>query len=95
MAQGGLDLCAADAGKALANGAAGRDRGQAPLGAADVLLQVAGDEGIDGPAVRGVEVAHRDEVVGQRAGLVERPGLEGRDEPGLVDQTGLQGEQSE
>jgi hypothetical protein len=42
----------------------------------------------------GVEVAAADEVVGQGAGLVERPGLEGGHELPLVDQPVLQREQS-
>ena len=43
----------------------------------------------------GVQVAAGDEVVGQGAGLVAGPGLEGGDELGLVDQAVLQREQAE
>ncbi len=70
-------------------------RGQALRGAAAVLLEVAGDEGLDGGAVVGVEVAAGDQVLGQRPPLLERPGLKGRDELRLVDQAVLQGEQTE
>ena len=62
---------------------------------AAVPLQVAGDEGLDGLAVAGVEVARGDQVLGQRPGLVARPGLEGGDELALVDQPVLEGEQAE
>ena len=82
-------------GQALAGGAAGGDGGQALLGVAAVLLEVAGHQGLDGGSVVGVEVAAADEVVGQGAGLVERPGLEGGDELALVDQAVLQGQQAE
>jgi hypothetical protein len=60
-----------------------------------VLLEVARHQGLDGRAVVGIEVAPVDEVVGQGASLVERPGLEGGDEPALVDQAVLQRQQAE
>ena len=82
-------------GEALAGGLAGGDGGQALLGVAAVLLEVQGDQGLDAGALRGVEVAAGDEVVGQGPGLVAGPGLEGGDELGLVDQAVLQGEQAE
>ena len=60
-----------------------------------MLLQVPGHQRFnDGPVV-GVEMAHGDEVLDERPALVERPGLEGPDEPGLVDQAILQGEQTD
>ena len=59
------------------------------------FFEVPGDQGLDGGAVVGVEVAAGDEVVGQGAGLVERPGLEGGHELALVDQAVLQGQQAE
>ena len=59
------------------------------------FLRWRGDQGLDGGAVVGVEVAAGDEVVGQRPGLVAGPGLEGGDELGLVDQAVLEGEQAE
>jgi len=67
---------AAQAREALAGGPTGGDGGEAALGAAAVLLDVPGDEGVDGGAVVLVEVAHHDQVLGERAGLVEGPGLE-------------------
>ena len=42
-----------------------------------------------------LEVPQRDEVVGQRPGPVAGPGLEGGDEPGLVDQAVLQRDEAE
>ena len=69
--------------------------GQALRGAAAVLLQMAGDQGLDGGTVVGVEVAAADQVLGQRPLLVERPGLKGGDELPLVDQAVLEGEQAE
>ncbi len=52
------------------------------LHVAAVLLDVACHEGVDGGSVVGIEVAPADEVVGQGAGLVEGPGLEGGHELG-------------
>jgi hypothetical protein len=60
-----------------------------------VLLEVACHEGLDSRSVVGIEVATTDEVVGQGAGLVQGPGLEGGHELTLVDQAVLEGEQSE
>jgi hypothetical protein len=60
-----------------------------------VLLEVAYHEGLDGGSVVGLEVAAADEVVGQGAGPIERPGLEGGHELDLVDQSVLQREQAE
>jgi hypothetical protein len=84
MGEGGLDLGVADLGQALAGRATGGERGQAPLHVAPVLLDVACHEGLDRGSVVGIEVAAVDEVIGQGAGLLERPGLEGGDELGLV-----------
>ena len=95
MEQRLLDLGVADGGERCAGGRCCGDGGEAPLGAAAVLFQVPGHQRLDDGPVVGVEMAHGDEVLGQRPALVERPGLEGPDEPGLVDQAVLQGEQSE
>ena len=89
-----VELRVAEGGEPLAGGPAGRERGEALLGVA-VLLEVPRDEGLDGGAVVGVEVAAGDEVVGQGSRLVAGPGLEGGDELDLVDQAVLQGEQAE
>src|SRR5262249_57152778 len=53
------------------------------------------DHGLDAGALVGVEVAATDEVVGEGAGLVERPRLERGDNVALVDQPVLQREQAE
>ena len=95
MGEGAVDVGVADAGQALAGRAAGRDGGQALLHVAAVLLEVPCHQGLDGGPVVGVEVAAGDEVVGQGAGLVEGPGLEGGDELALVDQAVLQRQQAE
>jgi hypothetical protein len=78
-----------------AGGAAGRDGGQTLISVAAVFLQVPRHQGLDGRSVVDVEVAQRNEVVGQRARLVEGPGLEGGDELALVDQTDLEGQHPE
>jgi hypothetical protein len=94
VGQGASDFGFGDASQALAGRSARRDRGEAPLQVA-VLLEIASHQGRDGESIVGIEVAAADEVVGQGAGLVERPGLEGGHELDLVDQPILEGEQSE
>ena len=95
LGDGGADVGIAEPGEALAGGAAGGDGGETPFHVAAVLLDVASHQGIDGGSVVGIEVAATDEVVGEGAGLVERPGLEGGDELDLVDQPVLECKQSE
>jgi hypothetical protein len=58
-----------------------------------MLLQVLANEGLQEGVLLGVEAALGNEVVGQAAGLVERPSLEGGDELALVDHSVLQGQQ--
>jgi hypothetical protein len=60
-----------------------------------VLLDVACHKGIDNGPIVSIEVAAGDEVVGQRPGLVERPGLEGGYELDLGYQAILQRKQAE
>src|SRR5262249_31490638 len=60
-----------------------------------VLLHVQADHGLDAGALVVVEVTAGGEVLGQGAGLIAGPGLEGGDELALVDQAVLEGEQSE
>ena len=72
-----------------------RDRGQALLGAAGVLLEVQADHGLDDRPLIGLEIAPADQVFGQRSILLERPGLEGGHELGLVDHPVLEGDQAE
>ena len=95
LGDGGADVGIAELGEALTGGAAGGDGGETPFHVAAVLLDVASHQGIDGGSVVGIEVAATDEVVGEGAGLVERPGLEGGHELDLVDQPVLECEQSE
>ena len=69
---------------------AGRDRGQAPLGAAAVPLQVPGDQGLDGVAVVGVEVARRRRGARPAAGpcRASMPGRRRRAGPGRSARSG-------
>ncbi len=90
----GLDLGHAESGQAGAGSAVGGHRGKALLHVA-VFLDVQGDDGVEAGAGIGVKVAPADEVVGQGRQLVAGPGLEGRDQGALVDQTVLKREQSE
>ncbi len=53
------------------------------------------DHGLDDRPLVGLEIAPADQVFGQRAILLERPGLEGGDELGLVDHPVLEGDQAE
>src|SRR5262249_22796782 len=60
-----------------------------------VLLQVQHHHRLDPATLLGVEVAACAQMVGQRPGLVEGPGLERSDELALVNQPVLQREQAE
>ena len=95
LGDGGADVGIAELGEALTGGAAGGDGGETPFHVAAVLLDMASHQGIDGGSVVSIEVAATDEVVGEGAGLVERPGLEGGHELDLVDQPVLECKQSE
>ena len=95
MAQTHLDVGIGNVGQTRASGAAGRDGGQAFLGVAAVFLEVACHKGIDNGPIVSIEVATSDEVVGQRPGLVERPGLEGGHQLDLGNQAVLQRKQAE
>jgi hypothetical protein len=55
-------------------------------------LHVDGDHGLDGGSPLDIEMAFGRELIGQWAGLVARPGLEGADELGLIDQANLKRE---
>jgi hypothetical protein len=56
-------------------------------------LYVLGNEGLQQGALLGVEFTVCDEVVGQAAGLVQRPRLKRGDELTLIDHSDLQGQQ--
>ena len=86
VGQGTADIGIVDAIQTLAGGTARRDRGQTSLHVAAVLLDVACHQGIHSGSIVGIKVAASDEVVGQGAGLVEGPGLEGGYELALVNQ---------
>ena len=73
---------------------AARD-GKAPGGVAAKGLKMHTGDGFDSGPARGVEVAEVDEVVGQGSAFVACPGGEGREQRALVDEAGLEGEQSE
>src|SRR5262249_11357309 len=90
----GLDLGIAERGELLAGRAADGDSGKALFDIAAVLLQVERHHRLDRGPLVGVEIAAVDEVVGQWAGLVERPRLKSGDEPTLVNQAVLQGKQA-
>ncbi len=60
-----------------------------------MLPDVSRDQGLDRRAIIVIEVAAGDEVLGERPGLVERPRLERGDEPDLVDEAILEGQQPE
>ena len=81
--------------KALARGGVGRYGCEALIQIAAVLPQMQGDHRLDPGPLLGVEVAQRDEMLAQGAGLVARPGLDGGNEPRLVDQPVLQRQESE
>ena len=60
------------------------DCGQALFGVAKVFLEVVCYQRIDNGPVVGIEVTATDQVVGEGAGFVERPGLEGGHELALI-----------
>src|SRR5262249_46318558 len=91
MSQGTLDVGIAESSQALVSGAASRDSCQAPLDVT-VLSDVQVCHRLDDSPLSAAEMTERDEMVGQAAGLVEGPGLEGGHELDLVDQTILEGE---
>jgi hypothetical protein len=95
VGQGAADIGIVDASQALAGRTARRDRGETPFHLTAVLLDVACHQGIDSGSVVGIEVAATNEVVGQGAGLVERPGLERGHELALVNQPVLKRKQAE
>ena len=90
-----VDLGVGDGGEAPSDRWLDPDGGEALLGVAVVLLEVLGGQRLDQPALLGVEMAEGPEVVGQGAGLVAGPGVEGGHELGLVDQPDLEGQQAE
>jgi hypothetical protein len=95
LREGVLDRGVAQRGERFAGGPPGGDRGEALRGVPAVLLQVQGDHRLNAGTLVGVEVAAGGEVLGQGAGLVAGPGLEGGDELALVDQADLQRQQAE
>jgi hypothetical protein len=88
-----LDLGIAERGKFLTRRPTRWNGRQAPLGITAVALQVPRDEGVDGTAIIRIEIAPRNQVLGDRPRLVARPGLKRRDEFNLVDQAILKREQ--
>jgi hypothetical protein len=95
VAEGRVDVGIAQAGQALARRLAGGDRGETLLGVAVVAGDVGGGQALQQGAMRRVEVAQGDEMVGQGPGLVPGPGVKGGDQRRLVDQAGLKGQQAE
>ena len=90
----GLELGLAERGQAAASGMVRRYCGQALLDVA-VLLKMLVGEALQQAALDGVEVAPRNQDVGQIPHLVERPRLKCSHELALVDDTRLKCEQSE
>jgi hypothetical protein len=95
MSEGDLNVGVADAGQALARGAARVDGRQTSFRVAVMLLEVPCDQSLNGKSVLAVEVATGYEEIGHRSGFVAGPSLEGGDELALVDQAILQGEEAE
>ncbi len=95
MGEGLPGLGAAHRGEHGAGGGAGSDGGEAALGLAVVGLEVDRGDGLDSRALPVGEVAERDEVIGQRLGVVGGPSPQAVRELVLVDQAILEGEQSE
>ena len=60
-----------------------------------MLFDVKADHGLDHASLAGIEVAAIAEMFGQRLAFGASPGFKGGDELVLVDQTVLQGNQSE
>ena len=92
---GGVIDVAIDAGQDVAGRAAGGNGGQALLGVAAVSGEVGGGEALKQRAMRGVEIAESDEVIGQAAVLVAGPGVKRGDELDLVDESVLKRTQTE
>ena len=88
--EGGLDLRVAQLGQAGPGGAVGGHGGQALLDVAAVRFQVNLGQTLQQCPLRAGQVAAGFQVVGQTAGLVERPGLEGGQELALVDDPALE-----
>src|SRR5262249_57349495 len=62
---------------------------------AAVAGEVGGGQALQQGAMRRVQVAQSDQVVGQRAGLVLGPGVEGGHQRRPIDQAGLEGQQAQ
>ena len=90
---GDRQLGVAQGSKLLASAATGRDRGQALLGVAAMLLDVHGRHCRDRCSAVGVQATPVAQVIRQGPGLFVRPGLERRDELSLIDQADLQRDQ--
>jgi hypothetical protein len=95
LREGGLDAGVAQRSQVLAGRAAGGDRGEALLDIAVVLGDVDRGQRLDRRSLGRIEVTERDEVIGDRSRLVAGPRVEADEQRRLVDQAGLQGEQSE
>ena len=93
--EGGKDVDIAESGQAFAGGTAGVESRQALLGIATMLLHVPGDESGDHISVVGVKISTGHQMIGHGAAFVAGPGLKGRDELDLVDQTILKRDQAE
>ena len=93
--EGRLDVRAAGRARAFASRASDGQDGKALTGVAAECLDMQAGDGLDGGAARGIEVAEVDKVVGQGSALVASPGGEGREQRPLVDQSVLQGQQTE
>ena len=87
-----VDLGIGDGAEALSDRGPDADGGEALLGVVVVLREVLGGQRVDQPVLLGIEMAEGLQVVGQGAGLVAGPGVEGCHELGLVDQPDLEGQ---
>ncbi len=90
-----IDIGVAQLTKAVAGGATGGDRGQAPVRVATMFLQVQHRHRIDPGALLGVKIAAAGKVFGQRPRPVTRPGLESSEKLNVVDEAVLEGEHPE
>jgi len=95
MSDGGFDVDIAESGQAFAGGTAGVDGRQALFGVAAMLLEVPRDESRDDIAVIGIKIAAGNQMIGHWPAFVAGPGLKGRDELALIDQTVLRREPAE
>jgi hypothetical protein len=77
LGDGAVNRRIAEGGERLAGRTPCVERGEALLGGAAVPLQVQADHSLDAGELIGIEVTARDQEVGDGAGLVQRPGLEG------------------